>query len=116
RPFEIWPYLGEMRIELVYVLIVLVIAAAWPRKQWLPNRLHGALAAFAGAVVISWILSPWSEKTWPALYDYLKILVFYLLAVTLINKERDLRTLTFGFVVVMALYMAHSLLEFTHGR
>ncbi len=116
RPFEIWPALGEMRIELLYVLGVLVIAAAWPRKRWLPNRLHGALAGFAAAVVISWILSPWSEKTWPALYDYLKLLVFYLLAVTVVSDERDLRTLASGFIGVMALYMAHSLLEFANGR
>ena len=41
--------------------------------------------------------------------DYLKYAVFYVLLVTSVQSERDLRTIVAGYVAVMTLFMAHSL-------
>ena len=43
RPFEIWPVLGEFRIERIYMLGTLLIVAGSPRKRFLPNRQHFAI-------------------------------------------------------------------------
>jgi hypothetical protein len=116
RPFEVWPILGEFRLELCYMVLTLLVAIFASGKRWQPDRMHIALAAFAMAVLVSWLLGSWPEKTWPAVWDYCKILVFYGLIVTFVHSERDLRFLAMGFVAVMALYMSHSLREFIAGH
>src|SRR5262249_48897359 len=54
RPFEIWPALGAIQIERIYMLLMLLYWAAAARKSWLSNRLHVALAAFAAALGTAW--------------------------------------------------------------
>ena len=40
RPFEIWPALGEIRLEWLYMLLTGGIWVAYLRKKWMPNFLH----------------------------------------------------------------------------
>ena len=46
RPFEIWPMLGDLRIELIYMIVMCGYWLAAARKQWLPNPLQKAFIAF----------------------------------------------------------------------
>jgi hypothetical protein len=116
RPFEVWPWLGELHLERVYMLFTLAVWLVYPHKRWLPNVLQAAYIAFALAVLGCWVMSPWSEHGQPVVEDWFKILVFYYLLVTTINDERGLRTITVGFLTVMGLYLAHSLREYLGGR
>ncbi len=116
RPFEVWPTLGTFHIERVYMLGTLLVAAFYPRKRWLPNGLHGAMFAFAGAVFLCWLLSPWAEQGQQAVEDYFKIVVFYGLLVLTVQEERDLRRLVVAVLAIMTVYMLHSLLEYANGR
>jgi O-antigen ligase len=116
RPFEVWPILGELHIERAYMLLTLGYFALVARKRWLPNIQQTAVFAFAGAVLVCWVLSPWMDKGQPVVEDWFKILVFYLLLVTTITDERQLRLVVFAFLVVMAVYMLHSLKDFIGGR
>ena len=34
RPFEIWPTLGDIHLERIYMVGALLFAAAWPAKRW----------------------------------------------------------------------------------
>src|SRR2546427_5717342 len=111
RPFEIWPALGEIRLEWLYMLLTGCVWLAYLHKKWTPNFLHLAFAALAGAVFLSWLLSPWSEEIAPSVDVYFKQLVFYLLLVTVIDDARDLRLITLGFLAIMTLYMSHSFWE-----
>lgn len=116
RPFEFWPALGAMRIELVYMLITGAIWLVHPGKRFTFNPLHLAFALFAGAVLVCGLASPWSDSCWTTLDVYFKILIFYLVLVTVVHEEKDLKLLALGFLGVMTLYMLHSLWEFHCGR
>jgi O-antigen ligase len=116
RPFEVWPALGDLRVERVYMLVTLAAWATVGRKRWLPNPLHLAYALFAGGVLVAWVISPWMDRSQPVVEDYFKVLVFYLLLVTCVHDEKGLRRVTVGFLAVMGVYLAHSFREYLNGR
>ena len=115
RPFEIWPTLGDMHVERIYMLGTLAVALV-ASKRWLPNLQHAAHLTFAAAVLVCWIASPWADQGQQLVEDYFKILVFYLLLVSLVSDERGLERLVLAFLAIMFIYMSHSLWEYLHGR
>jgi hypothetical protein len=115
RPFEFWPILGDIHIERLYVLGVFVIWLVHP-KRWLPNPQHFAYAAFATVVLLCWTMSPFMDDGQQVVEDWFKILVFYLLFVTVVNDEKTLRLMALGFVFIMGVYMTHSFKEYLAGR
>jgi hypothetical protein len=116
RPFEVWPSLGELRIEYYYMLTAGLFWLVGVRKGWLNNVQHTAYALFSVAIVVSWLASPWSTNCENTLDVYFKMLVFYLMMVTVVRDEPSLHRLVLGFLVVMFLYQSHSLLEYVNGR
>ncbi|HJZ55816.1 MAG TPA: O-antigen ligase family protein [Gemmataceae bacterium] len=116
RPFEVWPWLGDLHIERVYMLFTLGVWAVYPNKRWLPNAQHAAYAALATAVLFCWAVSPWADKGQNVVEDWLKIVVFYVLLVTTIHDEEGLKQIAAGFLVVMGLYLLHSFREYLGGR
>ncbi len=116
RPFEVWPWLGDLRIERVYMLFIMGVWVVYPNKRFLPNVQHAAYVAFAMAVLLAWAVSPWSDYGQPVVEDWLKIVVFYVLLVTTIHDEEGLKHIAVGFVAVMGLYLLHSFREYLGGR
>jgi O-antigen ligase len=116
RPFEYYPALGDLQIERVYMIVLLLVWLMSPEKEFRPNRLHGALAAFALAMLACWVASGYRDKTWETIETYLKVVVFYMIVVTTVRDEAGLRRLLAMYLVATGLYMAHSLLEYVHGR
>ncbi len=116
RPFEHWPILGDLHVERVYMLGLVLVWAVYPGKRWIPNLQHFAYFAFALAVFFCWSMSPWADQGQIVVENWFKILVFYILFVTSINDEKGLRRLAGGFLLVMAIYMLHSLREFIGGH
>ena len=116
RPFEVWPWLGDLRVERVYMLLTLAVWAVHPGKRWLSNPQHAAYAAFAAAVAAGWAMSPWADAGQPVVEDWFKIVVFYVLLVTSVNDEKALNTVAVGFVAVMGAYLLHSFKEYLGGR
>jgi O-Antigen ligase len=118
RPFEVWPALGAFHIERLYMLGTLLAALGWPRKKWIPSRMHYAFGALALAVLVCWMASPWASNpdSERVVEDYFKIFVFFALLILVVHDEKDLKTLLKGFMVVMAVYLAHSLREYLNGR
>jgi O-antigen ligase len=115
RPFEIWPSLGDMHVERLYMGVTL-LAALVATKRWLPNVQHFAHLTFAAVVLVCWVLSPWADKGEQLVEDYFKILVFYLLLVSLVNDERRLEHIITAFLIIMYVYMSHSVWEYHNGR
>lgn len=116
RPFEIWPSLGELRIELLYMMVTCGYWLTSARKQWLSNPLQNAFFAFAAAAMVCWALSPWFDAGAAAMDRYYKLLIFFLLLVTSVRDEKDLRLLLMAYLGIMAFYMLHSLWCFRGGR
>jgi O-antigen ligase len=116
RPFEVWPWLGDLHLERVYMFVTLAVWVVYPFKRWLPNAQHAAYGAFALAVLLCWGMSRWSDRGQPVVEDWFKIVVFYVLLVTTIHDEKGLRQIAVGFLVVMGLYLLHSIREYLGGR
>ena len=116
RPFEVWPVLGDLHIERIYMLCAILALAVYGGKKWIPNGQHFAYLAFAAAVAFCWLSSRWADKGQDVVENWFKILVFYLLIVLVVHDEGGLRHLLLGFLVIMTLYMMHSLREYVGGR
>ena len=116
RPFEIYPILGDFYLERIYMLGLMGFWAVFARKRLPLNVLHLAYFLFAAGVLFSWMLSPWIDKGQLVVENWFKIVVFYTLLVTGISDPKRLRQLCFGFVMVMFVYMLHSLKEYVGGR
>lgn len=115
RPFEVWPVLGTVRIELVYMLLITIVWLASPKVVNV-NRLTLVIAAFAATMLLGWITSDYADAGTITLTNWLKLLPFYLMVITSIKDERDFKRIMTGFMVVMFIYLSHSLREFYNGR
>ena len=116
RPFEVWPILGDWRIERIYMVCTLIAWLLYPGKRWIANFQHWAYLSFALAVLFAWLMSRWMAGSQPIIEDWFKIVVFYFLLVTTVWNERALKQIVVGFMVVMALYLTHSFREYLGGR
>jgi O-antigen ligase len=117
RPFEIWPILGTLQIERVYMIGTL-IAWLFAPKVVAGNRIHWVTAFFSICMFVSWVLSPYMDQPSCALTieDFFKVIVFYFLVVTTVGDERSLKLLITLFLASVGLYLAHSFWEFLCGR
>ncbi len=116
RPFEVWPIIGDLHIERIYILCTIGVWFLYPDKKFHSNFLHLAYAMFGCAILLCWIMSPWSEHGQFAVENWLKIAVFYVLLATSASDEKGLKRLVLGFMAVMGLYLLHSFREFLGGR
>jgi O-antigen ligase len=116
RPFEVWPVLGVLQLERAYMLMMIVVWFATPRKAWLPNRMHAALAFFTLALTVGWLASPYMDKSVDLVENYFKVAVFYILVITTVRDEDGLRRLVQLYLLAVGLYMVHSLREYMAGR
>jgi O-Antigen ligase len=115
RPMEIWKPLGDMRPELIFFTLM---TAAWTvaAKRVRAPALLLAITAMASVFVASWALSPWAEKAEIVAKNYTLVVVFALIMATAVRDERALYKLVTAFMVVMAIYMLHSVWEYKNGR
>lgn len=116
RPFEVWPILGELRIELVYMIGVGVYWLVVPQKRLAFNPLTLAVALMAAVLLSCALLSAWTGDCLTAIESWLKFLVFFLMLITVVHNEKDLQRLVVAFLTITAVYMLHSAWEFHCGR
>jgi hypothetical protein len=116
RPFEIWPILGDLQVERVYMLLTILFWLFHPGKRWVGNRMFGAFVAFLAVVVLCWVASPYLETGSELVENLVKILIFCMLVATTVHDEQDLRRMVLLFLGCMTLYMLHSLWEYQNGR
>jgi O-antigen ligase len=116
RPFEVWRWLGELHVERVYMLGTIAYWAIAADKQWISNRLNAAFVFFWIVLLAAWFASPFSAQGTGTVENYFKVAVFYVLVMSTVRSEKDLKLLLMMFLGAMALYMAHSLREYHCGR
>jgi hypothetical protein len=115
RPMEIWQSLGDLRPELVF-FTMLTLAWAVSAKRLRSPMLLLAIGGVAAAFVASWAMSPWAEKAEFVVKNFTLVVVFALIMATAVRDERGLYKLVTAFMVVMAMYMLHSVWEYKNGR
>lgn len=115
RPYEVWTWLAVYHIERAYVIAMVVLWLV--RGPSLPrgNRLHACFAAFVLALLASWLTSPCESIGTTSVENYLKCTVFYVVLVTSVRSEDDLRRILAGYLASMAIWMAHCLREYING-
>lgn len=118
RPFEVWPWMGDLRIERLYMIGALVAWLTISQKELVENKHNFAIAMIAFAMIVSTVMSPYipSPLDSISLQNWLKYLVFYLLVMTSVHKEKDLKILITAFLICFFLYMFHSYREYLNGR
>src|SRR4051794_38163790 len=117
RPFEFWLWLGDMRIERVYMICLIAVWAFYPRKTWVPNRLQLACAYMTLAIFACWTASPFERGQGEAVWEYhWKVCVLFILIVTVVQDEKQLRQLLLAFFIILTVYQLHSFMEFLNGR
>ncbi len=117
RPFEAWPVLGEtLRMELCCAILVGIYWISYRQKSWTPNILNVAFFSFVLAMLVCCLAGPCIDKGLELIDKYYKYLFVYIIVITTVKQESQLRSVVKGFLVATALYMAHSLWEFMHGR
>ena len=116
RPFEVWPILGDCRLEFFYVGLTAAVWLVTPNKRFEVNSLSVALFCFFVGVLFAALVSPWGDACTVTLDNYYKYYVFYAMLVTVVHTEEDLKRLVLAYLGVLFIYMLHSLLEFHNGR
>src|SRR5262245_21904749 len=109
RPFEVWPALSGLYIERIYILLCMLAWLVYPGKGFVGNRIHLALALFSAALVGCWMVSFYSNAPGcgEVVENYAKVAVFYVLVVTTVRDEKNLRLIVLMFIGSVGLYMAH---------
>lgn len=116
RPFEVWPALGAIHLERLYMLVTLFFWMFFASKRWASNRMNLAVAALYITLTICWMASPYISVGTASYQDFCKVGVFYLLVITTVRDEKTLKKLALFYLASIALYMTHSLVEFGLGR
>ena len=122
RPFEEWTFLATIRLERIYMISVILI---WllslltdpDKKRPLGNIFTPAVFLYTSAITVATLLSPYTDVfTNIDFINWLKYLVFFVILMTSVKTERDLKIITTGFIVACFLFMAHSYREYLSGR
>jgi len=112
RPFEVWLWLARLYVERWYMICVitywLLCRPSLPR----PNRLHWCFALFILVMLASWLTSPCGTVGNDPVEGYVKYAVFYFLLVANVRTDSGLRKIIAGYLLVMTLWMLHSLREY----
>ena len=116
RPDEIWPMLGAIRIVRVYMIVVIGYWLVAADKSWVSNRLNVAFAAFFLAIITAWVASPYAGAGDIVIEEFAKVGVFYVLVMSQVRDERNLRLMVVAVLACIALSMLHSLWEYRNGR
>jgi O-antigen ligase len=116
RPFEIWPVLGSFQMEWFSALGLIAVWLVWPGKVWTINRLHIAMPILWGAILLAWANSPYMNENSFVMEAYFKVVVFFILFVTSVKDEKDLKTLVMAYLIAFIIYVTHSFWEYFNGR
>lgn len=118
RPFEIWPFLGSLQIERFYMLLMILTWIFYPGKRIILQCIDFAILLFAIAFFISYLISPYTHQLDIQLLaeNFFKVIIFFILLITTVRDERELKILLLFFLASIGFYMLHSFWEYICGR
>ncbi len=116
RPFEVWTWLADIRIERIFMLCMLFYWVFFSKKNWISNRAHFGVVLMALAFGLTTLFGPYSSFQSEIVQNWYKFFLFYIIVVSTVHTEQDLKSIIISFVVIMGLYEFHSLYEYFCGR
>lgn len=112
RPFEYWPILGTLRIERVYMFLLLIAVFLNKEKRYIPHVINKATILFFFSIVVSGFFALHGPDAYDQTYEYFKLLVFYFIVILCIRDEVDLKHFLVAYIAIMFLYLWKSEWEF----
>ncbi len=117
RPFEYWVWLGDLRIERIYMILLIITVAVWPGKKYFHHSITVFLVIFLAVLCFSAMFAYRTDKAWDQVWEYFKQIILYFILILSVRDKRDFKILVIAFVVVTGIYVGKSLWEFLlHGR
>jgi len=117
RPFEYWLWLGDLRIERIYMIILIITVAIWPDKKYFHHSITVFLMIFLAVLCFSAIFAYRSDRAWYQVWEYFKQIILYFILILAVRNKRDFRILVIAFIVITGIYVGKSLWEFLlYGR
>jgi O-antigen ligase len=116
RPFEVWPWLGALRIERIYICSIMIFWFFFHNKNFTQNRVVFSLFAIAFAILASDYMTLFQFLNNRLIEEWFKVFVFFILMLGSIRGEKELKILATGFIIIFFIYMLHSYYEFRCGR
>lgn len=117
RPFEYWPILGTLHVERVYVVVMITMAITNRNKRYIPHSITRSLIFFFMVLLVASAFALYPSEAYDVTYEYMKLLVFYFVAIVCIRDEEDLKNFIIAYIVIMFMYVGKSAWEFfLHDR
>lgn len=117
RPYEYWTWLGEYRIERVYMICLLTALLFWRGKRYVHHSITTALIAFFLVIFFSNFIAYHPPASIRQTEEYFKLMVLFFVVILTVRNENDFRLFLIGFIAIMGAYIGKSLWEFlVHGR
>jgi hypothetical protein len=109
--------MGTLRIERMSMIFIVIAWLTVAEKQLTENKINFAVFLFALSMTLATLMSPYTNIFDSGGYqNWMKYLVFYVLVMTSVKKEDDLKILVTAFVICFFIYMLHSYREYLCGR
>ena len=116
RPWESIRYLEGIQIERIYAIALIIVAFLAGRFKIVSSTTNKWVY---GLLAMHFILAPFAYRTEFAIdqgVEYAKMVVLYLLMVSLVDDEHSLKILVKAYVFSTMFYSLHSLWEYHNGR
>lgn len=116
RPWESIRYLQGIPIERIYAIVMIVVAFMCDRFKIISSPTNKWVY---GLLSLHFILAPFAFNTGFAVEqgtEYAKMVVLYLLMLSVVDDEKSLNIMVRAFVFSMMFYSLHSLWEYHNGR
>lgn len=120
RPGSFYPQLGEMRIELIVGLLVILVMILSPSRMQrllkLPSDLISKrMLILFGVMIVSMIQAFDFGTSWDWMIEFSKVFMFFLMIVVLVDNERDVNIFLWVFVTLTWLMAYDAIYNFSHG-
>jgi O-antigen ligase len=118
RPFEIWIIFATYRLLLVYTMCLMLVWLLSSGEKRSPGNIFTlALFLYTCALTVATSFSPYTNIFENGVYqDWLKHCVFFVICMTSIKTERDLKIVVSGLTFAFFLWMAHSYRGYLSGN
>ncbi len=117
RPFEVYPILGYIHLERLWMFATL--GYYFFSKTIQKNKIHGIVPviSFFCVMLLTVVVSEDIDAWYKTVEGYFKYLVFYFVLASSVTDEEEFINIVYAYIAIMFIYEAKSLYEyFVHGR
>ena len=112
RPFEYWVWLGDYRIERIYMIAFVMVLFIWQGRQYYHHEINSAFLVFLCVLGISSLASNYLGTAKMQLWEQVKLATVFFALLLSVRDYRELRVIVVAFIVITGVYIGKSMWEF----